>query len=130
MKIRTGYVSNSSSSSFCIIGKTVCSLYEIDACFDKIDQNKEYVIRGLEGCEGENLIFLYGKDVIDIFKKRKIQYEHCDCDLIEIIAHSYDNETLKIPNITLGAECYYGTCDDHRMSLDDFESEYTEKKGN
>ena len=45
MKIRTNYVSNSSSSSFILIGKKICKLNESSKDI-KLDRNKTYVAIG------------------------------------------------------------------------------------
>lgn len=125
MKIRTCYVSNSSSSSYCILGREICYMADINSNLKNIDENKKYVIKGINGEEGELLIHLTGKEIIDIFLNRRMDAEWFYCNLVEKIAESYDNEKLEIPNITLNAYCFYGTCDNYTTKIDEFISEYT-----
>lgn len=125
MKIRMSYVSNSSSSSYCIIGKEICHMGDIISYLDKIEKNKKYVIMGIDGNEGEQLINLKGKEVLEIFKNRRIKDEFYYCDLVEKIVEGYDGDKIEVPNITLNAECFYGTCDNYEPKRDEFISEYT-----
>lgn len=130
MKIRTGYISNSSSSSFCIIGKAICKMKEINSkeAFDKIDKNKQYVIRDIDGDEGEQLVFLNGNDILEMFAEKKIMGEYESCNLIEELDSELDGYSMKIPENVSGMECYYGTCDSHYVEKDEFEEIYMEDR--
>ena len=78
MKVRTGFVSNSGSSSFVIIGKKVGNLFT-----DKLelDDNKEYYVIGAYLCEGIDIIRLDKK----LLRWLKEHYEKNDRESIDSI---------------------------------------------
>ena len=80
---------------------------------------------GIPGKELPTSAAKYIKEVIDIFLNRRMDAEWFYCNLVEKIAESYDNEKLEIPNVTLNAYCFYGTCDNYVTKIDEFISEYT-----
>jgi hypothetical protein len=83
MKIRTGFVSNSSSTSFCVFGR----YYSLDEKYTDIDNIKEKIEAAANKCNLECVMTydadcivvgapvedLEGKDTFDDFKERAIK---------------------------------------------------------
>jgi len=130
MKVRNGYVSNSSSSSFLVLGNVVGTPQNIERI--KFDFDKfEYVMVGKFLCEGYDLIKLNPKIV------KWIERHRADCfldyranEIYKVIQRSTsygDENVMDIPNITLNAKVMSITADQHSSTtVNEMEDNYAE----
>lgn len=124
MKIRNGYVSNSSSSSFCIIGYKVCNTNTAhDYNFDL--ENNQYLMIGRELCEGIDIIDL-NKAMIKHLKDECLEHEY---EIIQVLSFSVDsdyaNEVEQIPEIILKPKVIFGTrSDNYTRTVAEFKHRY------
>lgn len=74
MKIRNGFVSNSSSSSFVILGDRI-SIDELDT--SKLNKGEEFVAFGAYGEYGKDLLYLNEK-MIELILENKDKFEEME----------------------------------------------------
>jgi hypothetical protein len=114
MKRRFGYVSNSSSSSFVLIGKEVGNLWYDEIQFDK---NKMYFMFGVYLCDGCDLIHL-DAELAKWFKKHHEKndrelIDQIDGTVIECAWYGGESEGETLPAIEAGNKIWAEQIDDH-----------------
>ena len=115
MKIRNGFVSNSSSSSFVLIGKKVNLISKSE--FDSVDlKNKKYVIKA-ECSYDPSYVFEIRNDMIKVFQdhlKKILEYFRDEgIELYETDFYSSGAEGSRVivdNDIKKGSSLYYGEC--------------------
>lgn len=93
MKLRVGYISNSSSASFVLLGREVGNIYDNDLVLDF--KHKTYVIFGKFLYEGIDYIRL-NKEIFDWLNKHKYEIKLNDGLIIEEL--DIDEDCIKIPD--------------------------------
>ena len=114
MKVRKSFISNSSSSSFVLIGNEVGNLWHDEIQFDK---NKRYFMFGAYLSDGYDLICLNAK-LAEWFKEH---HEKNDCKLIneingtviECVWYGCESQGEALPAIEAGTKIWAETMDDH-----------------
>ena len=130
MKSRIGYVSNSSSSSFVVIGKVVGDLFKGDFKFKK---GRKYYVIGKSMCDGTDVILL-DKELADWFKKHhekndRESFGAIDTDVIESEWSSFDVYDNEMPAIPEGCRIWTVEADYHSTEkLSDAEHNYPVKE--
>lgn len=101
MKVRNGYVSNSSSSSFVVICKEIGNIFQSNLNLDF--ENKAYAMIGNHDCcEGGDDFIHLTPTLFKWFEERKmdIGFNIDNGDIIEIIVsgqNNWNDECIKIP---------------------------------
>lgn len=124
MKIRTSYVSNSSSSSFVVIGRRVCSLNDLkDPLSPWLDfEHNNYVMLGNYLDEGVDYIRL-NKELYAWIKEHAAEISMDDGDLIEEVECGEDY--VKIPAGVEGCKAWHFDIDCHSSeSIEDLKDRY------
>jgi hypothetical protein len=110
MKIRNGFVSNSSSSSFCLIGK------ELHTLPIKIDKDEIYATSSDLGCEGR-CIFPLDQEMLDYLLENKDSEDFPEFDYYIAYLTSYDETTIKEDiTLTKGTKIFNFEADNHSPS--------------
>lgn len=129
MKIRSGFVSNSSSSSFAIAGIYIGNFNNIDKII--FDNTKTYIMLGNYLEEGKDIIYLNEK-LIKFFIDNKDNINVEDGDIYLLLDIAYDDEfELNIADlITAGytkIKIINGTADQNSSeSIEDIKRNYME----
>ena len=130
MKIRTNYVSNSSSSSFVVICKEVGNIFSSNLELD-FDNHNYAMIGKYNFSEGADDFIHLTPELFEWFEKRKYDVDVGNGDIIEIIAsgqNSWNNETIKIPEGYTDIYARVIVADDHSSkTIEDLEWNYIKK---
>lgn len=129
MKIRQGFVSNSSSSSFIVFGRNI----DIKDITPSIIKEKEIICLGKELSEGQDIFYIENIDMLAFLKAlnelgRDIEY---DMEFIEIYSvggfDEYSGE-LDLTNLTTKKIQYFNINKDYSSSRDlsDIKGRYDE----
>lgn len=128
MKIRSGYVSNSSSSSFVVIGKDTGNIYSNNLQLDF--ENKQYVMLGKELSDGTDYIELT-PELFEWINRRKFDLDWGNGSIIEIITsgkNAWSVDCIKIPDNLTNAFAWSIKADDwSSSSIEDLEKRYIRK---
>lgn len=130
MKTRTSFVSNSSSSSFVVIGKTVGNLFADDI---ELDEHQFYLMRGKFLCDGEDIITL-DKETAKWFKEHHLKddreyFSQIDDNVIQVTRSFVDPYGAPMPKVEEG-NCMWAFSIDHHStnSVEDAEYNYPAKR--
>lgn len=129
MKIRQGFVSNSSSSSFIVFGRNI----DIKDITPSIIKEKEIICLGKELSEGQDIFYIENIDMLAFLKAlnelgRDIEY---DMEFIEVYSvggfDEYSDE-LDLTNLTTKKIQYFNIDKDYSSSRDlsDIKGRYDE----
>lgn len=129
MKIRQGFVSNSSSSSFIVFGRNI----DIKDITPSIIKEKEIICLGKELSEGQDIFYIKNIDMLAFLKAlnelgRDIEY---DMEFIEVYSvggfDEYSGE-LDLTNLTTKKIQYFNIDKDYSSSRDlsDIKERYDE----
>lgn len=128
MKIRSNYVSNSSSSSFVVIGKDTGNIYSNNLQLDF--ENKQYVMLGKELSDGTDYIELT-PELFEWINRRKFDLDWGNGSIIEIITsgkNAWSADCIKIPDNLTNAFAWSIKADDwSSSSIEDLEKRYIKK---
>ena len=128
MKIRSNYVSNSSSSSFIVIGKDVGNIYSNNIELDF--KNKQYVMLGKELYDGTDYIELT-PELFDWINKRKYDLDWGNGSIIEVISsgkNTWSEDFIKIPDNLTSAYAWSIDADQNSSeTIEDLDKRYIKR---
>lgn len=115
MKIRKGFVSNSSSSSYVIIGERI-NFKDID--FSKLKNDEKYLaLGGAEYFEYGKTVFYFNQEMIGFIKKNADKFEDFNFEFIKAVYEAEecngDLLTLNENHLQKNLKIWAGECDQH-----------------
>ena len=123
MKIRNGYVSNSSSSSFMIIGKEIGNVFS--GPFNLDFKNKNYVMIGKYLYEDGNDYIKLTPELYKWIEDHKLDVDFEDGTIIEIIKENVWADYIAIPDNITGACAWHIKASEHSSeTVEDLERHY------